>query len=181
MKPRPTVFFVDAAGFAASGRAAAIARLRFGMVSLPCRIGRSGVTHAKREGDGATPYGVLRPVQGFWRMDRRLPPRTGLPMKAIRPRDGWCDAAGDRNYNRPIRLPYPASAESMMREDHQYDVVLELDWNRAPRINGRGSAIFLHLMTPEKTGTAGCIALERGRIDYLLGLLSKRSRIIVRG
>lgn len=179
MKRRPDVLFVDSLGFSPEGRA--IARLRFGMVSLPCRIGRAGVTQAKREGDGATPAGVLRVLQGFWRADRRLPPRAGVPMKAIRSQDGWCDAPQDRNYNRPVRLPYPASCEEMARRDHQYDVVLDLDWNRSPRRRGRGSAIFLHLMKPEKTGTAGCIALEHQRIDFLLGLISKRTRIIVRG
>jgi L,D-peptidoglycan transpeptidase YkuD (ErfK/YbiS/YcfS/YnhG family) len=181
MKRRLEILFVDPIGFRVSGRAAHLARLRFGMVSLPCRIGRTGITHTKREGDGATPAGVLRVVQGFWRADRRLPPRSGVPLKPIRTSDGWCDAPENRNYNRLVRLPYPASAEEMARKDHQYDVVLELDWNRSPRVRGHGSAIFLHLMKPEKTGTAGCIALERNRIDYLLALLSKRTRIIVRG
>jgi L,D-peptidoglycan transpeptidase YkuD (ErfK/YbiS/YcfS/YnhG family) len=180
MKRRLAVLFVDRTGFSGPARLAHHARLRFGMVSLPCRIGRAGITHTKREGDGATPAGVLRALQGFWRSDRRLPPRTGVPLRPIRTDDGWCDASQDRNYNRPVRLPYPASCENMARKDHQYDVVLDLDWNRLPRKRGRGSAIFLHLMKPAKSGTAGCIALERMRFDYLLSLLSKRTRIIVR-
>ncbi|MCA0407334.1 MAG: L,D-transpeptidase family protein [Proteobacteria bacterium] len=173
--------FLDRTGFGPGGRAPHMARLRFGMVSVPCRIGRSGTTFAKREGDGATPAVPLRALAGFWRADRRLPPRTGIPLKPIRPNDGWCDATGDRNYNRLVALPYPASCEEMARKDGQYDVVLDLDWNRKRRAQGRGSAIFLHIMTPEKGPTAGCIALERRRIDYLVSLLSKRTRIIVRG
>jgi L,D-peptidoglycan transpeptidase YkuD (ErfK/YbiS/YcfS/YnhG family) len=180
MKQRLSMLFLDRVGYTRQGRVAPVARLRFGMQSIPCRIGRSGVTHTKREGDGATPAGVLRILQGFWRADRRLPPRTGIPLRPIRPQDGWCDAPADRAYNRPVRLPYPASAEEMARKDHQYDVVLDLDWNRLPRMRGRGSAIFLHLMSAEKNGTAGCIALERGRIDLLLAHLSKRTRIVIR-
>lgn len=173
------MLFVDSLRFSNGG--CAVARLRFGMQSIRCRIGRAGVTHAKREGDGATPAGILRIVQGFWRADRRLPPRTGVPLRPIRFADGWCDAPGDRNYNRPVRLPYPASCEAMAREDGQYDVVLDLDWNRAARQQGRGSAIFLHIMSEGRGGTAGCIALERRRIDFVLGLLSRRTRLMVRG
>lgn len=181
MKRRPAMLFVDSLGFGAQGRNRPVARLRFGMQSIPCRIGRGGVTHAKREGDGATPAGVLRVLQGFWRTDRRLPPRTGVPLRPIRPADGWCDAPGNRNYNRPVRLPYAASCEAMARKDGQYDVVLDLDWNRTARKQGRGSAIFLHIMSAEHGPTAGCIALERRRIDFLMSLLSRRTRIRVRG
>ena len=42
-----------------------------------------------------------------YRPDRRRRPRTGLPIRVIRPADGWCDAPADRNYNRAVRFPYP--------------------------------------------------------------------------
>ncbi len=181
MKASLARVFLDLTGFGPRGRRAHVARLRFGMVSLPCRIGRSGLTHRKHEGDGATPARALQPLQGFWRADRRLPPRTALPLRRIRADDGWCDATGNRNYNRPVRLPYPASCEAMARDDGQYDVVLDLDWNRRRRCQGRGSAIFLHVMSVDAGATAGCIALERRQIDYFVSLLSRQTRIIVRG
>lgn len=174
------VIFVDRTGFTAKGRVPHHARLRFGQVSIPCRIGRSGIIHAKREGDGATPAAVMRPVRGFWRADRRLPPRTLLPMRPIRPGDGWCEVPGDRAYNRLVKKPYAASHEDMRRDDHLYDVVLEFDWNRRPRIQGRGSAIFFHLTRPERGPTAGCIAVDRRMIDFVLGKLSPRTRFVVR-
>ena len=59
--------------------------------------------------------------------------------------NGWCDAPGDANYNRPVRHPYPASTESLWRDDHLYDLIVVLDCNIHPRIKGRGSAIFLHV------------------------------------
>jgi L,D-peptidoglycan transpeptidase YkuD (ErfK/YbiS/YcfS/YnhG family) len=34
-----------------------------------------------------------------------------------------------------------------------------LGWNTAPIVPGRGSAIFLHVATPDFGPTAGCIAL----------------------
>ncbi len=186
MHRRISTLFIDRIGFTATGRIRHHAQLRFGMVSLLCRIGRSGVTHAKREGDGATPAGVLRAVRGFWRGDRRLPPPTGLAMRPIRRGDGWCEVPGDRNYNRLVKKPYAASHEDMMREDPLYDIVLELDWNRVPRRQGRGSAIFFHLtretpgLPPSHGPTAGCLAVERRKIEFILARLSPRTRIIVR-
>lgn len=175
-----SAIFVDRCGFHAMGRDRHVARLRFGMVSLPCRIGRSGIVHLKREGDGATPAFVMRPVRGFWRADRRFRPRTSLPMRPIRKGDGWCEVPGDRNYNRLVKKPYAASHEDMMRQDNLYDIVLELDWNRTPRRQGRGSAIFFHLMRENGGPTAGCIAVEPRRVDFLLARIGRRTRFVVR-
>jgi L,D-peptidoglycan transpeptidase YkuD (ErfK/YbiS/YcfS/YnhG family) len=175
---RPTRFYVDVLprrdGFSAR------AQIRFGMVSLLCRIGRAGAGALKREGDGKTPRGTLRPVRGFWRADRALPSATGLPLRATSPHDGWCDAPGHGQYNRLVRLPFAASHEELWRADGVYDYVLELDWNRRPRIQGRGSAIFLHLMREDGGGTAGCIVVAPRHIRMVLAMLSPRTRIIVR-
>ena len=72
-------------------------------------------------------------------------PSRRLPLRAIRKDDGWCDAPDDPNYNRLVKLPYPASAETMWREDHLYDLVAVLGYNDDPVVPGKGSAIFLHL------------------------------------
>ena len=94
--------------------------------------------------------------------------RPGVRMRqprcragSSRPDDGWCDDPGDRNYNRPVRLPYPASHEAMWRDDHLYDVVVVLGHNDGPRRRGVGSAIFFHLADPRRRPTAGCIAVSR--------------------
>jgi L,D-peptidoglycan transpeptidase YkuD (ErfK/YbiS/YcfS/YnhG family) len=49
------------------------------------------------------------------RADRLARPATALPLAAFAEHDGWCDAPGDANYSRPVRLPYPASAERLAR------------------------------------------------------------------
>ena len=51
----------------------------------------------------------------------------------------------DRNYNRPVQHPYPASAEHMWRPDGLYDLVVVMGYNDRPRITGRGSAVFMHV------------------------------------
>jgi L,D-peptidoglycan transpeptidase YkuD (ErfK/YbiS/YcfS/YnhG family) len=135
-----------------------------------CVLGRSGVVSAemKREGDGASPLGVWPIRRVLYRADRGPPPRTALAASAIGPDDGWCDAPGDVAYNRPVRLPYPASAERLFREDHVYDLIVVLGHNDDPVRDGMGSAIFLHLMRPERTPTEGCVALLRGDLDRVL-------------
>jgi len=155
-------------------------RLWAGSLTLPCRIGRNGVTRSKREGDGCSPVGRLAILGGWWRNDRRGKPRSGLALTALRTTDGWCDAPGHRCYNRRIMLPFAASHEDMWRADHQYDVVLDLGWNRHPRRQGRGSAIFLHLMSEAGGGTAGCVAVSGRHIDRLMALIGPKTMIDIR-
>jgi L,D-peptidoglycan transpeptidase YkuD (ErfK/YbiS/YcfS/YnhG family) len=138
---------------------------------LRCAIGKTGAIAAsdKREGDNKSPLGtwVMREV---WYRPDVYPdgPKTALPVRATCPDDGWCDAPDDANYNRPVRLPYPASAERMWRDDHVYDLVVILGHNDAPPVPGMGSAIFMHLARDGYPGTEGCVALAREDIEAVL-------------
>ena len=152
-------------------------RLMAGPLVLPCALGRSGITRMKREGDGATPAGRFALLGGFWRADRLGRPGGGLAWRAIGARDGWCDAPADPAYNRPVILPYPASAEDMRRDDHLYDVVIDIAWNRGPIRKGRGSAIFMHCAREGFEPTAGCVALRRADLVRLLRLVGPRTLI----
>lgn len=155
--------------------------LRMGAAgAIPCALGRGGRGARKREGDGATPLGRWRVREVLYRADRVRRPRTALQARAIRPRDGWCDARGDRNYNRRVDLPYPASAERLWRDDRLYDVVVVLGYNDRPRIKGRGSAIFLHVARPGLAPTEGCIALDLSRLLRLVARLRPGDHITVR-
>lgn len=145
----------------------------------PVALGRSGRRACKREGDGATPSGTWRPVRVLYRPDRVARPRTPLPVAAIDRSDGWCDASGDRNYNRLVRLPYPASAESLWRNDHLYDLLVVLDYNQRPRVRGGGSAIFMHLARTGYRPTEGCIAFSDIDLRLLLARLTRATRIVV--
>lgn len=153
--------------------------LEVGGLRLPCALGRSGAGVAKREGDGVTPLAMMTLRQVWWRADQTRRPRTALPMRAIQPTDGWCDATGDRNYNRHVTLPYPTSHEEMWRQDALYDLVIELGWNDHPRRQGRGSAIFMHVARQGFKPTEGCVALRPRDIGWLLERLSPRTRLKV--
>ncbi|MBM3519785.1 MAG: hypothetical protein FJX63_03285 [Alphaproteobacteria bacterium] len=153
--------------------------LQAGGLAFPCLLGRSGTKADKREGDGATPRGLWRLCRVLFRRDRIAPPATALPLKVIARHDGWCDAPLDRNYNRPVRLPYPASHEELWRADHLYDVVVVLDHNARPRRRGGGSAVFFHLSSPESVATAGCIAVALSHMRIILALCGPSTRLAV--
>jgi L,D-peptidoglycan transpeptidase YkuD (ErfK/YbiS/YcfS/YnhG family) len=148
-------------------------------VVLPCALGRGGISAMKREGDGATPLARMRLLSGYVR-ERRFDRRSGLPLARITAKLGWCEVPEDRNYNRPVTLPYGASHETMLRADGLYDAVIVLDWNIRPRRRGRGSAIFFHLARPGFSPTAGCVAVTRAVMARLLPQLSRRTLLIVR-
>lgn len=135
-------------------------KLQLGFSSLPCALGRSGRRSKSREGDGITPVGRWTMRHVFFRPDRIVRPRTLLPASALHPKLGWCDAPGDPNYNRVVELPYPGRHECLWRKDHLYDVVVVLGYNDLPRLQGRGSAIFMHLTRPDYPPTEGCIAVS---------------------
>lgn len=146
--------------------------LRAGARTLRCALGRSGIAADKREGDGATPLAAMRILDGYVR-DRRFARISGLTLRPVPAGLGWCDAPGDRNYNRPVRLPYRASAETMRRADRLYDAVVVLDWNLRPRARGRGSAIFLHVAREGYAPTEGCVAISPRDMTWLLPRLSR--------
>ncbi len=153
-----------------------------GTRTIPCALGRSGTGVLKREGDGETPARrILRPVWGFFRADRTAPPKSVIEFEPIAAQDGWCDAAHHACYNLPVKLPFNASHEVMMRDDHLYDLGLVLDWNLPPagRQRHRGSAIFLHLSKGDYQPTEGCIAVREPAMRWLLSQIDTKTKIMV--
>ena len=146
--------------------------LAMGEREVRCALGPAGMAAAplKREGDGATPIGAWPIRKVYYRPDRGEAPATALPAQALKPGDGWCDAPEDPAYNRPVTLPYPASAEPMWREDEVYDLVVVLGHNDDPPTPGLGSAIFLHIARPDYPPTQGCVALARNDLEALLAM-----------
>ena len=147
-----------------------------------CALGRGGLSWRKREGDGTTPRGRWPIDEIRLRSDRRPVAWRGcqtISVLPIRLADGWCDAPADRNYNRPIRHPYDASAENLWRDDELYDVVGVLAHNRRPRIRGHGSAVFFHLRDPDGGPTAGCIAVSERDMRVILAHCRRRNRIVI--
>jgi L,D-peptidoglycan transpeptidase YkuD (ErfK/YbiS/YcfS/YnhG family) len=150
-----------------------------GPLSLQVALGRAGIKANKREGDGGTPRGRFRLVRLWWRGDRGPRPRTGLPLRRIGADDAWCEDPADRRYNRPVRRGANAAGDRLRRNDHLYDLIIEIDHNTRPRVAGRGSAVFIHLARPGFAPTAGCVALTGPSLRRLLARCSPATRIII--
>lgn len=150
----------------------ATARGKFsgGGITCQCALGRGGVIGAaqKREGDGTSPLGKWRMKRVFYRPDRLVRPETDLPIVPLAEHDGWCDQPEHPLYNRPVRLPFEASHEKLWRDDHVYDLIVELSHNDAPVEPYRGSAVFFHLSHEDFRPTEGCVAIP---LDYMNAVL----------
>jgi L,D-peptidoglycan transpeptidase YkuD (ErfK/YbiS/YcfS/YnhG family) len=161
-------------GHCAEGRAL------LGGAEWRCALGSNGVAVEKREGDGATPVGRFALRRVLYRSDRLTRPQTALPCAALSPSDGWCDAPGDPAYNRAVKLPYPASCESLWRIDAVYDLILAVGHNDCPPAAGAGSAIFVHCARPDYAPTQGCVAFATTDLLDILARLDPGAAADVR-
>src|SRR5947209_1291905 len=153
--------------------------LTAGPHAFPVALGRGGIRANKRESDGGTPRGVFHPLRLWWRADRGPRPRTPLPVRRIGPDDAWCEDPADRRYNRSFKMAPGQAGDRLRRDDHLYDLIVEIDHNARPRVAGRGSAVFLHLSRPGFRPTAGCVALAPESFRRLLVRLGPGTRIVI--
>lgn len=153
---------------------------RFGGRKYKCAIGHGGIRTNKKEGDGATPAGVWPIRAVLYRADRVQMPKLKFNVRKLAPDDGWCDAPTDPMYNKQVKLPYPASAENLWRDDGLYDVVVVLGYNDDPVVPGLGSAIFMHVARRNYGPTLGCIAFAQENLLEILARATHATRVIVR-
>jgi len=157
----------------------AAARLHVGSLVLRAAIGKTGLSHRKREGDGKTPVGTFELKAGFFRGDRMLRICCTPGLSMLRSKMGWCDHPGSGLYNRPVAAGHRLSHERLWRQDHVYDVVFPTSHNENPRVQGAGSAIFFHLTRPDYAGTEGCIAISAADMRRLLPRLGKHVKLVI--
>ncbi|MFO1242595.1 MAG: L,D-transpeptidase family protein [Rickettsiales bacterium] len=139
----------------------------------PCAIGKNGFAEPgeKREGDYKTPVGTFPLREVYYRADRIAKPVTALPLHEITVESGWCDDPAHPDYNKFVKLPFAASREAMLRDDHCYDLVLVIGYNDAPVVPGLGSAIFLHVAKHGFLPTEGCVALQLEHVKEIVATI----------
>ena len=144
-----------------------------------CTIGAGGVREDKVEGDAATPVGTFPLRHIYFRNDRLVLPKVGLPARPIDEHDGWCDDPRSTSYNRLVRIPNEWSHERMWRDDELYDLVVVVGYNDDPPEGEWGSAIFLHLARKDYEPTRGCIAFARDDLLDLVALIGPGTHLQV--
>ena len=90
---------------------------------------------------------------------------------------GWCDDPTSHFYNKQIKLPAVVGHEKLYRNDNLYDLIAVLNYNTAPIIKNKGSAIFIHIAKKNLNKTKGCVAIKKENLIYLLSKIKKNTLI----
>ena len=152
--------------------------LKVGNRVFRCQVGAGGFKNVakKVEGDKTTPIGKWRLVKLYYRADRVLRPKSKkkniLKIIRITKYCGWCDDIRSNYYNKYLNinnpLPPKIGFEKLWRGDNAYDIVIQISHNTNPTIKNKGSAIFIHCSFEDFRSTAGCIALKKRDLIFLI-------------
>ena len=151
--------------------------LTYNRYKAKCALGKRGIGYKKKEGDLITPKGLYKIKYILYRKDRIKKINSKFKKIAIKKNSGWCDDPQSKEYNKLIKLPSKYSYEKLYKRENIYDVILVLDYNMSPIIKNKGSAIFIHCSFLNNKKTAGCIALKKNDIFFLLKNLSHKTYI----
>ena len=146
---------------------------------LKCSIGKSGITHVKKEGDLATPKGVFKLGLLYYRKDRNKSLKSKLKKKIIKKNMGWCDDSKCKKYNQEIYIPSKYESEKLYRKDKIYDILINIKYNHSPVIKEKGSAIFLHLTNNKYKPTKGCVAIQKKDFLKILPFINRNTKISI--
>ena len=133
------------------------------------RLGRSGLSDRHREGDGTTPTGAyaIGPVVYGTAGD----PGVRYAYHRLVCGDWWDEDPSSRTYNRfrhvacGTRPPFRGESEALWTIP-AYRHFAVIQYNVAPVVPGRGSAIFLHDTVGAVTN--GCVSVAPARLDLIL-------------
>ena len=146
---------------------------------LKCSIGKSGITHFKKEGDLATPKGTFKLGLLYYRKDRNKSLVSKIKKRVIKKSMGWCNDSRSKKYNQEIYFPFKYGAEKLYRKDKIYDIFINIKYNHSPIVKGKGSAIFLHLTNKKYKPTEGCIAILKKDFLKILPFINKNTKISI--
>ena len=153
--------------------------LKYKNLKFKCALGKSGIKKKKAEGDNITPRGIFNIVKIYYRSDRIKKISSKFKLIKITKETGWCDDPMSEKYNQPIKLPTKYSHEILYRRDNIYDLILFLNYNVKPTIKNKGSAIFIHIAKRNYKKTAGCIALKKSHLLFLVKEIKKNTKVII--
>ncbi len=134
------------------------------------RVGWNGLSGDHREGDGTTPVGAF----GIGPVMYGIAPDPGVHYRYRRLAcgDWWDEDPASPEYNHFVGLAcgakpsFGGASEALWEQWPAYAHLAVIDYNAAPVVAGRGSAIFLHVET--STPTDGCVSLPAAALVWTL-------------
>lgn len=165
--------------------------------SFPVVVGKNGLAWGrgldgyrdesmpiKKEGDGKSPAGVfgLSFGFGFVTMDEML--GLKIPYKQVTDILECVDDVQSQYYNSVVENTNVdsvdwTSSERMHRYTRAYDLGVYVEHNSNPMEPGAGSCIFLHVWSGPDGYTAGCTAMSRENMEYVMHWLDKEKNPIL--
>tara|TARA_B100001093_G_scaffold314072_1_gene299669 strand:- start:227 stop:769 length:543 start_codon:yes stop_codon:yes gene_type:complete len=152
--------------------------LKVGNKVFRCQIGEKGFKKPSRkvEGDKSTPIGKWYLESLYYRPDRifrpKLKKKNFIKLNKITKHCCWCNDVNSKYYNKYINIkssPFnKISYEKLWREDNAYDIIINISHNTKPIIKNKGSAIFIHCSFDDLRTTAGCVALKKRDLMFII-------------
>lgn len=146
---------------------------------VPGYCGYYGMSDNKAEGDRRTPTGTYKFTKAFGILDD---PGAVMDYKKLDHDDYWVDDSTSACYNQMVSTKTTAktwrSAEHLIKVNPCYNYVLALGYNE-DCISGKGSAIFLHGMHPQKNWSEGCVAIDQEYVKQLVCQVDAQTKIVI--
>lgn len=146
---------------------------------VPGYCGYYGMSDNKVEGDRRTPTGSYKFTKAFGILDD---PGAVMDYKKLDADDYWVDDSSSACYNQMVSTKTAVktwnSAEHLIKVTPCYNYVLALGYNENC-IPGKGSAIFLHGLHPQKSWSEGCIAIDQEYVKQLVRQADDQTKIVI--
>ena len=145
------------------------------------RLGKSGLSANRREGDGTTPAGTFRIGRTMY--GNAPNPGVRFPYHRLRCGDWWDEDPTSPTYNSFQHVhcgttpPFAGESEGMWQQPSPYPYLAVIEYNTRPVVAGRGSGIFLHAQTGGPT--IGCISLRRDQLAAVLRWLRPAAKPVI--
>ena len=151
------------------------------IMTTPGYIGKKGLDKEK-EGDAKTPTGTYHFNYAFGINDD--PGCSAFSYQKVTEEDYWSgDQREGYSYNEMVSLKDlpdldTENSERIMDYPYQYQYCLNISWNE-DGTPGKGSAIFLHCLGPEKPYTGGCVAIPKDQMMTVMQNVDKDCVVVI--
>ncbi len=151
------------------------------VMTTPGYIGKNGMNKEK-EGDYKTPTGTYHFNYAFG--INKDPGCKAFKYQQVTDDDYWSgDQRKDHSYNKMVSIKDipdldKDASEHIVDYPYHYQYCLNISWNEKGT-PGKGSAIFLHCLGPQKPYTGGCVAIPKDQMVQVMKNVDKDCVVVI--